>query len=126
MFVLVALSALVAGGLGAFIVARTWMRPGHDGGDPRSGASQGLTLPPADSVAPTAQAAPPLIVPAPESTTTADSATPPVVEPAKVQKGGHTPPPPPPPPSVKATAKPVDTAVPVTTGVAPGLKLKLD
>jgi serine/threonine-protein kinase len=131
MYGLVALSALVAGVLGAFIVARTWMQPAHDGGDPRPGETQPLTLPPVEGVAPATPTAPtaalPLIAPAPESTTTADPATPPVVEPAKVQKGGHTPPPPPPPPpTAKATAKPVDTAVPVTTGVAPGLKLKLD
>jgi eukaryotic-like serine/threonine-protein kinase len=129
LFVLVALSALTAGGLGAFVVARTWIKPAR--------VTTGVPSASADPVAPpeavlvgttTAQAPPPpepataqpVIVPAPETA---------IPDPGKAPKVVRGTPPPPPPPvsvSVKPPPKTVETAAPTGTGtgVAPGLKLK--
>jgi serine/threonine-protein kinase len=129
MFVLVALSALVVGGLVAVLLAPT-LRPvdrrSRPLAQPVETASPGPTLP---TASPT-----PLVAPVDSPTNSA-----PVVEPvtpppadsvdvkSKAQKAAHTgASAPQPPASVKTAPKPPETAAPPTSGVAPGLKLKTD
>ena len=143
MFVLTALSALVFGGLGAFVFARVWAHPreGADlpsqtvtNGEPRIRPAQPIENATGPVTSPSTPA--PLIGPAPDLSATAlpsvEPVTPQPVETGepkgKTQKTTHngTAPVAPPTSSVRTLPKPLETAAPTTSGVASGLKLKTD
>jgi serine/threonine-protein kinase len=119
-FALVAVSALLAGGLGAFFVVRTWPRPT----DRLGGTATAAPPPPVLPTGPTVVPADP---PAPSATTTTTAAAPPADtgEPrgkASAKPTGG------PAPTLRPTAKPAETGTPAPSGsgVASGLKLKTD
>ena len=122
-FALVAVSALLTGGLGAFFVARTFARPPPEPPGHTVEAVPQPPEPPAPEVA--VRAAPPEPTTAPSVTPTADHPTPPAetAEPrAKAPKPPHTAAPP-----VVVKPKPAETATAAPgSGVASGLKLKTD
>jgi hypothetical protein len=134
----VALSALLSGALGAYLVSRTVVRP-----ESRAQVRPAEPAAPKDPAPPTATALPPL--PVPEPATTADPPKPPVVEPGPAPadtadtrktapRGAHSPGTVAPvvPASARTPTHPPETApattgaAPTTSGVAPGLKLKVD
>jgi serine/threonine-protein kinase len=119
-FALVAISALFTGGLVAFVIARVVAHPAAHGAHPPASAT-----PQATSAVVTAPPPPPLPSSDPAPPASADPAPPPADtgEPRKGTRPLHS--------AVsvavpKSTAKPVETAAPGSTGVAPGLKLKTD
>jgi serine/threonine-protein kinase len=131
MFVLVAVSALLAGCLLAVLVAPAM----------RSADRRPVAVPPAyleTSKPPETTAAPPPVVVVPSAAPVIEPAPPPaetVDAKSKVQKVVHVNPPPPalppgetPKPTVsgKTAPKVPETATPPTSGVAPGLKLKTE
>ena len=126
MFVFVALSALLAGGLGAFVVTRTLVRPSD-----RSPGHPAPSPPPSAEVPPASHE--PARAPAPERSATAlpsfepvvpsvSEAVEPKVKPAKTGHGGPPVTAPVNGPS-KAATKPAEAP---SAGIAPGLKLKTE
>jgi outer membrane biosynthesis protein TonB len=120
-FALVAVSALLTGGLGAFLAARAFSHPPDPPGNTVEAAQADPTQAPAES---TAQAAPPngTATAAPTVTPTAEAPPVETAEPRpKPQKPVHTAAP------QVARPKPAPTATAAPgSGVASGLKLKTD
>ncbi len=134
-FALVAVSALLAGGLGAFVVTRTWVRPGHEEHAHLSSERPPVTLAGGEGPAPL-PATPPESVRAPEHSVPEPSVDPVAVAPLSdaIEPRNRTPKPghggPLPPSSANShpvvpTVKAAETTSPAT-GVAPGLKLKTE
>jgi serine/threonine protein kinase len=123
MFAIVALSALLAGGSGAFVFARAFVRPASDvGSPPRLGARP---VPPAEASTEPAPAMPAKTVAPPPAPDPPAPLVQPVGDPGdakKMQRSAH-----PVGPGIQIRPpKPPDTAQPVNSGVAPGLHLKTD
>jgi serine/threonine-protein kinase len=126
-FILVAVSALLGGGLSAFSVARIWTGhpPESSSAHAHETAAPPELPPPATPTTPAAITPEPLVSSAPEPPVTV-TAEPDPKKSGTARPGGHVVPPPVVAP-VKTAPKPVDTAPPPPpSGVAPGLKLKTD
>jgi serine/threonine-protein kinase len=122
-FVLVAVSALLTGGLGAFVIARAITHPNDAHGgrvDPTA-----VPAPPATSGGPAPQVTPSAD---PAATTSAVPSAEPATPPIDSGEPRNKPPKPLHSATPKATAKPADTSAPAASGsgVASGLKLKTD
>jgi serine/threonine-protein kinase len=117
-FALVAVSALLTGGLSAFFFAKLYAQPAeHVPGRPVETAQ--VTT----ATAGTAVTAPPVITPAVDPSGSASADPAPTADPPKTARPQHTAAAP---ATVRATARPADTTAPNGNGVASGLKLKTD
>ncbi len=125
MFAIVALSALLAGGSGAFVFARAFGRPVPDVGSPvRPGARPVSPAEASTGSAPTPATQTVASPPVPDPPASAPTSQGDPGDPKKTQKPVH---PPPVGPGITTSVKapkPPDSAQPVNSGVAPGLHLK--
>jgi serine/threonine-protein kinase len=132
MMALVAVSALLLGGLSAFVIARAMARP-VPRADPSAATAQQDRTPAADTAPAAASQArePQAMGPVAEPVTTGGdppassaSADTPDAKTKTAKTARPVAPPPAPPVSPKASAKPADSAPPAMTGVAPGLRIR--
>jgi eukaryotic-like serine/threonine-protein kinase len=123
LFAIVALTALFAGGFGAFVFARAFVHPVSDGGPPqRLGARPPVEASIGPAPTPPTQTVASLPIPDPPATVTTSQGDP--CDTKRTQKLVHPPLVGPGIATSTRAPKPPDSAEPANSGVAPGLHLK--